>query len=43
MYETDNATIKKLFYQRFSDLTKRTNSFDLQFSDQWISNVNTPL
>lgn len=35
MYETDQKTIKELFYQQISELTKKTNSFDYQFSDRW--------
>jgi len=35
MYETDHNTIKELFYQQISELTRKTNSFDYQFSDQW--------
>jgi hypothetical protein len=35
MYETDSETIKNLFYTQMAALTKKTNSFDYQFSDQW--------
>lgn len=39
MYATDHETIKNLFYQRFADLTKKSNSFDYQFSDRWINKL----
>jgi len=35
MYETDHNTIKELFYRQMSELTRKTNSFDYQFSDRW--------
>jgi hypothetical protein len=38
MYDTDQNTIKDLFYSQFAELTKKTNSFDFQFSDRWSKN-----
>lgn len=41
MYETDQETIKKIFYKQIRELTRRTvsNSFDYQFSDRWTPNL----
>jgi hypothetical protein len=35
MYATDHKTIKELFYKQFEQLTKKQQSFDMQFSDRW--------
>ena len=39
MYDTDQETIKKLFYKQISELTRKTSSFDYQFSDQWTPHL----
>jgi hypothetical protein len=37
MYDIDQKTIKEIFYKQFAELTKKTNSFDYQFSDRWVT------